>query len=70
MWDLKVGYIRRFRELPVLIFDTCSVAGLQQMVLQTRLELRKCGTTQEQMSIYSRCTRANSPSPPKSAYFN
>jgi hypothetical protein len=48
MWDLKVGYIRRFRELPVLIFDTCSVAGLQQMVLQTRLELRICGTTQEQ----------------------
>ena len=77
-WDTTVSSlafesevsIRRFLELLVLIFDT----GVELLVYSRwycKRDLNCRNVVQHKnMRIYSRCTRANSPSPPRSAYFN
>lgn len=77
-WDTTVSSlafesevsIRRFLELLVLIFDT-GVVLLVYSRWYCKRDLNCRNVVQHKnMRIYSRCTRANSPSPPRSAYFN
>ena len=68
------SYVAHFGERLVLSLAACTGLmshGYQQSALQTRVELQGWWYhTIIEMDSYSRCIRAKSPSPPRSAYFN